>query len=332
MVIKVYTRDRVIWNVNEMIIDMCKSMSDNKDIVIDLDSEGCDCRDIGLYDIIDNCAKKFDYDVSRISILTCNMLEHHDVINIIISFTWSDLNREVRYHGNDVLPKKQMLKHFGRFIGRSNAPRLILSTYLDEHYPDKTLATYHYRIDDDYQKDYIGLESIINDFQISNLEPYARFLASCPRILDHDFKFQFGVADDYYSQMMANDKTQFITKYSEIFVDIVSESFYNGNTFFATEKTFRPILCETPFVMQGSTGFLKQLKKLGFKTFDRWWNEGYDADPPSYAIKEITKVIDYLASKSQDELQSMLSDMQDVLNYNRDLLLEMARKHAITTK
>jgi hypothetical protein len=329
MVIKIYTRDRLIWNINEMLVDMCKAMSTDDDIVLDLNAEGCDCKDIGLYDLIERCSKAFDYDISKISIHTNNMLEHHDTINVKTFFTWALVKREVSFHPGNALPKKSPLMHFGRFVGRCNAPRLILSTYLDDYYRDKTLATFHYSPDDDYHKDHIGLESLINDFQVTNIESHARFLASCPRTLDRDYKFNFDSKDDYYSQMLSNDKTQFIARYADIFVDVVSESFYNGNTFFMTEKTCRPILCNTPFIMQSSTGFLKYLKKLGFKTFDRWWDEGYDEDPPSWAIKEIIKVIDHLASKSQEELQAMLVDMQDVLDHNRSLLIEIAEKNAL---
>jgi hypothetical protein len=311
-----------------MLIDLCKAMSIDDDIVIDLNSEGCDCKDIGLYDLIDQCAKKFDYDISKISIHTNNVLERHEKINIKTSFTWSLMRREAKIHANEPQVKQSTLKHFGRFIGRSNAPRLILSTYLDEHHPEKTLGTFHYNPEDDFHKDFAGLESIINDFQITNIESHARFLASCPRsVSNQNFRFQVGSPDDHYTQMLAGDRNQFVNLYSSVFVDIVSESFYNGNTFFVTEKTYRPMLCLTPFIIQGPTGFLKNLKNFGFKTFDKWWDEGYDEDPPAWAIKEIIKVIEHLASKSQSELRAMLLDMQDVLAHNRNLIIEMDKKH-----
>lgn len=326
MVIVLRTRDRLIWNVKQVLIDMCKAMSINDDVVLDLNGEGCDCKDIGLYDIINECAEKFDYDLTKITIKTWNPLETHPVINIQSSLSWHLLQREVTNHSTDLTPKHGKLKHFGRFIGRSNAPRLLLSTYLDQQYRDTTLSTYHYNPLDDYHKDHTGLESLINDYQISDIEPHARFLSTCPRTIHHsDFVWSNDLHSDYYEQLLKVDHQQFRDLYKTFFVEIVSESYYNGNTFFVTEKTCRPILCKTPFVIQGPTGFLKNLKSLGFCTFDRWWDEGYDEDPPSWSVREIMKVIDYLATKTQQEISDMLSDMQDVLEYNRNHMIEMVQ-------
>jgi hypothetical protein len=324
MVIALHTRDRLIWNVNELIIDMCKAMSINDNITLDLNGEGCDCQDIGLYDIIDNCARKFDYDISKISIRTWNTLEQHPVINIKSSLSWHLLQREIENHKDLPKSKNSNLKHFGRFVGRSNAPRLMLSTYLDEKYCNNTLSTYHYNSLDDYHKDHTGLESLINDFQVSDIGSHARFLSTCPRTIHHsDFVWTNDSQNDYYEQLLKTDHQQFKDLYLTFFVEIVSESYYNGNTFFITEKTCRPILCKTPFVIQGPTGFLKNLRALGFRTFDRWWDEGYDEDPPSWSVREIMKVIDFLATKTQQEMSDMLQDMQDVLDYNRNHMIEM---------
>jgi hypothetical protein len=37
------------------------------------------------------------------------------------------------------------------------------------------------------------------------------------------------------------------------------------------------------------------------------------------------KVIDYLATKTQQEMSDMLQDMQDVLDYNRNHMIEMVQ-------
>ena len=34
-----------------------------------------------------------------------------------------------------------------------------------------------------------------------------------------------------------------------------------------------------PFVMVNGHGSISKLKELGFKTFDKWWDESYDDEP-----------------------------------------------------
>ena len=43
-----------------------------------------------------------------------------------------------------------------------------------------------------------------------------------------------------------------------------------------TEKIFKPMMLEKPFVVNGTKGYLKELKRLGFKTFSDVIDESYD--------------------------------------------------------
>jgi hypothetical protein len=43
-----------------------------------------------------------------------------------------------------------------------------------------------------------------------------------------------------------------------------------------TEKTFKAIATERPFMLYAPSGSLDMLKKEGFKTFDSWIDESYD--------------------------------------------------------
>jgi hypothetical protein len=326
--ILIETRDRVIWNQRQLLLQISSAMSKNFDITIDLNLEGPDCQDIGIYDILESYAKEFNYDISKINIITCNFLETHPQIKINKYFAKHLLEKEIdKNYDHDFFSKKQKeLLHFGRFICRSNAPRLIISTYLHDNHSDKTIDTYHYNPSDDYHKDEIGLESLINDYGIKDITSFTKFLSQCPKkIIDKNFSFDKSKPEEYSNQMFLYDKEKFLTCYKKFFVEIISETYFNGNTFFVTEKTWRPILLKTPFIIQGSTGFLKNLKNMGFKTFDKWWDEGYDEDPPSWSIYEIIKIIDFLAKKTQLELQEMLSDMQKTLDHNHSRLLELAK-------
>ena len=62
---------------------------------------------------------------------------------------------------------------------------------------------------------------------------------------------------------------------------------------------------------------------MGFKTFSRWWDEGYDEDDPGTSWIAISKLIDQLAMKSQQELSKMLVEMKDVLEHNHSRFTEL---------
>ena len=72
----------------------------------------------------------------------------------------------------------------------------------------------------------------------------------------------------------------------------------------------------TPFIIVGPQHILKNLQRLGFRTFDQWWDEGYDLDPSYHNIEEIKKVLAGLGRLSTQQLTKMYLDMAPVLDHN----------------
>ena len=64
--------------------------------------------------------------------------------------------------------------------------------------------------------------------------------------------------------------------YDQFQIEIVCETMTQGETFFPTEKTVRPIMGCRPMLVVSSKHFLSNLKKLGFRTWNDLWNEEYD--------------------------------------------------------
>lgn len=63
--------------------------------------------------------------------------------------------------------------------------------------------------------------------------------------------------------------------YLECYWEIVPETCHDHLQFF-TEKTFKPIMAQTPFIIVAAPGYLDYLKSLGFKTFTGIIDESYD--------------------------------------------------------
>ena len=105
--------------------------------------------------------------------------------------------------------------------------------------------------------------------------------------------------------------------YDRCFCTIAIETFVSQPMSVISEKILIPMKCRRPFVAVGGPSTLKYLKKLGFKTFDQWWDESYDQEQDhEKRILKIFQVIDYIDSFDIQQLKEMYLEMQDVLEHN----------------
>ena len=107
--------------------------------------------------------------------------------------------------------------------------------------------------------------------------------------------------------------------YEKIFVDIVSETFTSGTTCFITEKTVRPIVYKCPFIIMAGKGYLKALKKFGFKTFDAWWSEEYDNYTGPERIEKIVQLINTL---SKENIKALKVELQNTIEHNYNHIIK----------
>jgi len=98
---------------------------------------------------------------------------------------------------------------------------------------------------------------------------------------------------------------------------IVTETIYFQPKLHLTEKVFKPIVAQRPFMLVAAPGNLAYLKSYGFKTFDRWIDESYDSEQDHYLrIEKITAELARLCAMSPEQLKQMHQEMQEVLLYN----------------
>jgi hypothetical protein len=301
------------------------------DIVIDFNPEGECHRYGGTYKLLDEFCVRTGYDAGRITIRTGNMLEYHDKYNIErVSKFWYEVGRIQDWvKGKSLTSGTMPTKHFGHFVGRSQWPRLWMAGILDSKYSNITLQTFHSGLGSNYVikkeskiTDPLGFDDLIK-YNCNSLVEVSKFLNTCPRTIPGDLEFVktcrqevIGQTDYYPIQHPANlNITQY---YPHIFVDIVNESQFAGNCFFVTEKTWRCIVARRPFIIFSNTGFLKNLKRLGFRTFDKFWPEVYDEAGMQHRIKEIELLLTSLSAYDQDQLTNLLKEMKDILDHNYD--------------
>lgn len=118
------------------------------------------------------------------------------------------------------------------------------------------------------------------------------------------------------------DLPRFGEKYfKESFCHIIMETFFDKENSlgrrFISEKTFRATNSLQPFLLFAIPNSLKDLKELGFKTFDKWWDESYDEiENTDERFDALIKIIDYLSKKSIKELKKMYLEMIPILKHN----------------
>jgi len=98
---------------------------------------------------------------------------------------------------------------------------------------------------------------------------------------------------------------------------IVTETVFYYNKLHLTEKIFKPIVAQRPFMLAAAPGNLAYLKSYGFQTFDQWIDESYDTiQDPDQRLQAIADQTQRLCAMSDSELRLMHQEMQPVLEHN----------------
>lgn len=109
--------------------------------------------------------------------------------------------------------------------------------------------------------------------------------------------------------------------YLKSFCAVVTESFFAMPTGIISEKVLNAIKLGRPFVVVAPPKTLEYIHKLGFQTFERYWDEAYDSEPDhEKRLIKIFEVLDYINSMDIDQLKVWYSNMQDILKHNADVI------------
>lgn len=112
--------------------------------------------------------------------------------------------------------------------------------------------------------------------------------------------------------------------YAECFCAIVNETRYAEPTGLLTEKIMNAMLNYRPVIMVGPPGNLEYMKAWGFMTFDQWFDESYDREKDhTRRMQKIFDLIDWVDSKSIDELKRIYKEMEYVLVHNKTWIEEL---------
>lgn len=317
---RIYTIDGKIVNAIPVVLEIVAAIQAGTEVKLDTMSEGPCCEQNGTYALLDRVTAQFNYPKSRVTIVTANMLEQHSEYNIVHQFNYWELVRAIANHKEfPFAPKRfdQDFRHFGHFIGHGNKYRLLLGSYLYTHQQSKTLQSYHCRVQETYHREFLGIEDLLfYQGHSSSVDQAFDFLKHTPLTLDP--------IESYPILQPANIGIS--SYYKHFFLEIVNLTYFSGNVFYVDEKIWRPMLNLTPFLVQGPSNTVKNIRRLGFQTFDQWWDEGYSEDPDDCQVAPMIKVIEQLSRMSDTQLETMYNEMLPVLYHNRDLALSITEQ------
>jgi hypothetical protein len=99
-------------------------------------------------------------------------------------------------------------------------------------------------------------------------------------------------------------------------LQVVTETVYQGRKLHLTEKTFKPIVMQQPFVLVSTRGSLEYLRRYGFKTFAQFWDESYDECDDNVRIMKIAKLLKDLDGLSENEKRTLQKHLAPIVEYN----------------
>lgn len=109
----------------------------------------------------------------------------------------------------------------------------------------------------------------------------------------------------------------------ESYINIAACTYYTyaHHHFQVNEKILKPICTMQPFIILGQPHALRVLRELGYKTFDKWFDESYDnIIDDEQRMDMLVKEISRLNNFTKEELNAMLIDMLPTLIHNAQLM------------
>jgi len=122
--------------------------------------------------------------------------------------------------------------------------------------------------------------------------------------------------DDNFYIRRFNDQISLDT-----YMTVISEAHCGDSdkTMFLSEKTFKVIACNHPFIIMGNKDSMRKMREIGYKTFDGFIDEGYDSLPTHERLKYIIESIKKV-NQIKDKLEWFKS-MENIVKFNQETLI-----------
>lgn len=129
--------------------------------------------------------------------------------------------------------------------------------------------------------------------------------------------------DENYKMFEGN-----ITHFRLSYFSLITETEFDEETLYITEKTFKVINHYHPFILFGSPGTLERLRCMGYQTFPELFDESYDKELDTKTrMGMIIEQIQKFSSLSQEEKAKKLIKIKPKLIHNKKNLYDRQKTY-----
>jgi hypothetical protein len=162
------------------------------------------------------------------------------------------------------------------------------------------------------------------NFDKSHRVPYSKHAAWTQGNIKNTRKklpLTLDVTDFNVNQAQNFFKETYLNTWYSVITETFFQDYFKYSMFFS-EKIFKPMRARHPFVLVGQPYALDELKKIGFKTFNEFWDESYDVcRNPTDRLEKICELIAQLNKLSKKEWIDLYKRMEPVLEHNYNHLM-----------
>jgi len=111
------------------------------------------------------------------------------------------------------------------------------------------------------------------------------------------------------------------TYYQSSLISVVTETNFETNDIFNTEKIFKPMIHRHPFILVGPYKTLEKLRELGYKTFSDFWDESYDnIEDSNERLLKIVELCKFINQWSELEKKKFFYKSMLVTTHNYNMI------------
>jgi hypothetical protein len=211
----------------------------------------------------------------------------------------------LKFHTHDI-QNDTFTHRFLAMYSRTDVFRVLTAKFLHERYPRDSLISLKnsQRAADDFER---HANSFDNEFDL--VLDWLKQVGNTLRVDDAGGEFYTSWEDTAKASKELN---------SRYLIDVAIETNTLSDSYWTTEKVYRPMASGKPFIVYGGCGLLRYLHSQGFKTFSPWINESYDDIANDYdRFQAFLAELDRIGKMSIAELKMMAMALNDVLVWNK---------------
>jgi hypothetical protein len=308
-----------IWHNRGDIEQQLASLPSGQDVLLDVNSEGPALAPFGIFEILEKYPHNYSF--TKWS----NPVEPTPYPRVQCSETSHFFRLSWRYWKDDM--ENTLAPHvFGLFIGRNSTARnYIIHDVAHSWNKHFLLSKMVMQVRDIWGEGFPDSSVIIDSLDKWASEEQHKEIKEWwenPPISSID-----GInVRDYYREpeiSSAACNASLLSYYNQFNIELICETYTYGTTFFPTEKTVRPLIGNKPFLVYGPRHYLKNLKDLGFKTFDQWWDESYDDYAGPARWNAMRPIIDEICSWDDVKRQSVIEECKTITEHNKKRVREL---------